>query len=158
MVALICAILVGCPVNENDITETKQSPLQSFYGSWSTSYPIKPYDDWFQVKSDDTFIYYNNGDPTNDVAYQGKIISTDLSGDYLFTNIKVTPIGRSPWGFEEGSFCRVCLKKVSDKKVQMATGFLPLSYEQTATTLDELKRKFTFENNAFSYFGEYNKK
>lgn len=157
-ITAILMSLTACPGN----TDKTIPALKSFYGSWASQEG-----DWFKLSSDNVFTCYNNGDETtdwvpvpNDVAYKGTVVSADVSGDYTFANIKIINPSRSPWGLAVGEYARVALQSVDSKQCKMATGSVGEypNNSMTASTLSELKTKFSFEAGAFTYFGDYTKK
>ena len=149
-------IVAGCAVNEDNGDE--ETHLTKYYGEWK-SQSAAPYDDWFKLSSDpDTFSYYNNGDPTNDLAFKGSVVSYDLSGDITFLNIKITDKGS--WNLTVNNFARVAIRYKTTTSCDESTGTLgiwPNSYN-VLPTLEEAKSQFTLENGAFGYFGTYFKK
>ena len=155
--------LVACPPADNGKEENNSNQVQTieqlkpYVGKWYTAYPYPPYDDGFSISAENVLVYYNNGDPTNDIGYKGTVESVDVSGDYLFLNLKIVDPSRSPWGLAISSYTRVLLKSISSTQCQMTTACLPTSYDQTADTIANLKTKFTIETKAFDILGTYNK-
>ncbi|HOJ63921.1 MAG TPA: hypothetical protein PLE45_05820 [Spirochaetota bacterium] len=152
---ILITLFLACPPVEQN-TQTVSNPLEKFNGKWKSKNSSPPYDDWFELKIDDeTFFYYNNGDPTNDLGYAGKIVSFDLSGDIYFLNLKIT--NRGSWDLTTDWYARIYLQKTNSTIVKQAigaTGTYP-NIIMVKPTLGEAKQTFTIENNAYQYLGEY---
>lgn len=153
---LIFSFIACPPVEQNN--QTISNPLENFIGKWKGKTSSPPYDDWFEFKSDcETFLYYNNGDPTNDLGYAGKVVSFDLSGDIYFLNLKITNGGS--WDLTTDWYARIYIRKIdsSIKQAIGAVGTFP-NIIMIKPTIGEAKQTFTIENNAYQYLGEYIKK
>lgn len=154
IIIVFSIIVTGCAINEDN--DEEESHLTKFYGEWKSK-SVAPYDDWFKLSSDpDTFSYYNNGDPTNDLAFKGSVVSYDLSGDITFLNIKITDKGS--WNLTVDNYARVAIKYKNESSCDESLGTLLPDYKSILPTLEETKSQFTFENGAFGYFGTYYKK
>jgi len=150
---ILVFVFIACPPVEQN-TQTVVNPLEKFVGKWKSKTSAPPYDDWFEFKSDlQTFNYYNNGDPTNDLGYGGKVVSFDLSGDVYFLNLKIT--NKGSWDLTTDWYARIYLKKV-DSSIKEAIGYK--SGFMAKPTIGEAKSFFTIENGAYQYVGEYIKK
>ena len=159
--------LVACPPPADNSTPETQTiaSIKPYVGSWkSTSpYSVPPYDEWFAISSDNIFTYYSNGDPSNDINYKGTVKSADVSGDYIFLNIKVTGKDGMYANLLLNSYMRVALEKLSgNTSVGMSTGgfydYNTYYFDCTADTIDNLKTKFNLESGAYGSFGYYTKK
>lgn len=148
---------IACPPPVDQNMKTESNPLEKFFGKWRSNF-LPPYDDWFELKKEDqTFYYYNNGDPTNDLGYAGKIVSFDLSGDIYFLNLKIT--NKGSWDLTQDWYSRIYLRKDSDVTVDQAIGVVG-TYPNSIIakeTIGEARNTFTIENGAYQYLGKYHK-
>ncbi len=144
---------IACPPVEQNNQEV-MDPLENFFGKWKGETSSPPYDDWFEFKSNYDFYYYNNGDPTNDLGYAGKVVTFDLSGDIYFLNLKIT--NRGSWDLTTDWYARIYLKKDGPKVKEAigVTGIYPNSI-MVKPTINEARNNFTIENGAYQYIGTY---
>ncbi len=151
--------MIGCPTQGEEKKEDASKPTDKFVGEW-----VSTYGDGFKLTSNNKYYHYN--DASDDIAFNGTVVSTDESGDYLFLNLQISEVSRSPWGYAVSSYSRIALQSVSKKQCKMAAASITSGTwgqpdyvnDCTADTLENVKKKFTLETGAFSYFGDYTKK
>lgn len=132
----------------------------SIKGAWASTIASAPYDDWFDVSGDSPseFIYYKNGDPTNDVGIRGeitKLVYTGKQSGYiiykvtysnLWADLTTDEYSVMRWQDNDTTSCKAASQPYKS------------GFPATKATAADAESEFTIANGYYAFLSNYNKK